>query len=132
MTDFWAGAEIIHTYTRAQAIQDGYLVDAGDAAKEAGFLFPVALTIAAWSEAVQWTHENSAYQDESGRLWDVLTMARHEMKRGTGEGDRARFQVLRIPNTARATVPRLLALQVHIGPGDDGAPVLTIGLPGQD
>lgn len=132
MTGFWDGAEVIHSYTRAEAIADGVLVDAGDAAREAGFRFPVALTIAAWSEAVTWTPGNQAYQDESGRLWDVLTMAQHAARRGTGESDRARFQVLRVPNTPRASVARLLELEMHIGPGDDGAPVITIGLPGQD
>ena len=34
----------IHTYTRAQALADGVLVDAGPLAKEAGFRWPVALT----------------------------------------------------------------------------------------
>ena len=36
--------EVISTYTRAQAIEDGVLVDAGPMAKEAGFNWPVVLT----------------------------------------------------------------------------------------
>src|SRR5690606_27193956 len=39
--------EPIHVYTRAQALADGVLVDAGPLAGEAGFHWPVALTQAA-------------------------------------------------------------------------------------
>jgi type I site-specific restriction endonuclease len=39
--------EPIHSYTRADAFADGYLVDVTDTAREAGFRFPVALTRAA-------------------------------------------------------------------------------------
>ncbi len=134
MTGLFENAEIIHSYSRADAIRDCVLVDAGSTAREAAFTVPVALTIAAWSEAVAWTEGNRAYQDEAGRLWDVLTMARHAIRASTPgpASDRCKFRVLRVPNTARASVARLLELELHIGPGDDGAPVITIGLPGQD
>src|SRR6185437_8267129 len=36
--------EVIYSYTRAQAIADGVLVDVSETAKEAGFKYPVALT----------------------------------------------------------------------------------------
>ncbi|MGW9402311.1 DUF6573 family protein, partial [Streptomyces sp. NPDC055642] len=65
----------IHTYTRAQALADGVLVDAGPLAQEAGFRWPVALTQAAHAEAVAWNPEHEAGQDETGRLWDVLWLA---------------------------------------------------------
>ena len=35
-----AFAPIIHSYTRAQAIEDGILVDVSDTAREAGFTIP--------------------------------------------------------------------------------------------
>ena len=35
---------VIHVYTRAQAIADGVLIDATELAREAGFRFPVALS----------------------------------------------------------------------------------------
>jgi hypothetical protein len=44
--------EVISTYTRAQAIEDGVLVDAGSIALEAGFTGPVALTSAVWADCV--------------------------------------------------------------------------------
>ncbi len=42
--------EPISIYTRAQALDDGFLVDVSELAKEAGFRFPVALTRAAWAD----------------------------------------------------------------------------------
>ena len=45
----------VYTYTRAQALADGVLIDAGPLAREAGLRFPVALTGAAWQDCVAWT-----------------------------------------------------------------------------
>ena len=39
--------DIISTYTRAQAIKDGVLIDVSSTAKEAGFEWPVAITAGA-------------------------------------------------------------------------------------
>lgn len=69
----------IHTYSRAQALEDGVLVDATATAREAGFRYPVALIRAAREDCVAWTDANSrrrTFQDQPGRLWDVLWMAR--------------------------------------------------------
>ena len=41
--------DVIFTYTRAQALADGVLIDAGALAQEAGFRLPVAITAAAWA-----------------------------------------------------------------------------------
>ena len=60
---------VISTYTRAQAIEDGVLVDAGSMANEAGFKWPVALTSAVWVDCVAWTDADSqkqVHQDQSG------------------------------------------------------------------
>jgi len=35
---------VIYSYTRAQAIEDGMFVDVTETAKEAGFKYPVAIT----------------------------------------------------------------------------------------
>ena len=121
----------IHTYTRAYAIRDGVLVDVTTTAHEAGFRVPVALTAAAAHEAVTWDPAHGAHQDPTGRLWDVLTMAHLAATRGS-DTDRAGFHVLRIPNQPGAELPVLTALDLHIGPGDDTEPVVTILLPGED
>ena len=70
--------EVISTYTRAKAIEDGVLIDAGSMAQEAGFKWPVAVTSTAWSDCVAWSEDDSdkqVHQDQSGRVWDVLFSA---------------------------------------------------------
>jgi hypothetical protein len=37
-------ADLIHRYTRAQAIADGVLIDVSAVARKAGITYPVALT----------------------------------------------------------------------------------------
>ena len=44
--------DIVHRYTRADALADGVLVDVSAVAREAGIKFPVALTRAAWERCV--------------------------------------------------------------------------------
>jgi hypothetical protein len=45
-------ADLIHRYTRADAIRDGVLIDVSATAREAGFKYAVALTAAAWAQCV--------------------------------------------------------------------------------
>jgi hypothetical protein len=126
----------IHTYTRAQAIADGTLVDVSELAREYGFTVPVALTAAAWADVVAWDEGNRAIQDETGRLWDVLTMLRHGIWKAKHEAapaaSRLAFNVVRVPNTRTATTPRAATLHAVSGPGDAGEPVLTVMLPTED
>ncbi len=125
--------EAISTYTRAQAIEDGVLVDVTETAREVGFRFPVAMTRAAWEDCVTWSeadNKRQTYQDEAGRLWDVLWMASVAARRNSGS--EVRFQLYRVPRGGRGVRPRLVTLQMLCGPGDEGEPVITIGLPGED
>src|ERR1700694_4913366 len=39
---------VIHSYSRAEALEDGALIDVTSTTREAGFLIPVALTRAVW------------------------------------------------------------------------------------
>lgn len=129
-TSFPAGVTLVHTYTRAQALADGVLVDVSDTARAAGFKVPVALTAAVWADCVAWDHTAEAPpQDEPGRLWDLLVMARLEARRAP-DASVLRFGLLRVP--ARGCRPQLVELMAHIGAGDQGEPVLTIMQPGED
>jgi hypothetical protein len=132
--DFWAGAEVIHSYTRADMLRDGNLVDVNETAKEAGFVWPVAMSAAAHADTVAWNDENDSCQDESGRLWDVLFMAVFAMKSGAKPDARntITYDIVRIPNTKTAVAPRRVTLRVWFGPGDDMEPVVTIMLPEED
>lgn len=119
---------MIHRYTRAQAIADGVLVDVTRAAAEAGFRLPVAMTAAAWADCVAWSNadgERQTHQDRSGRLWDVVWMA-SKAARQAQDAARVPFQLYRVPRDGRSIRARLTTLHLHIGPGDDGEPVITI------
>ena len=126
---------VIATYTRTEAIEEGVLVDAGTMAKEAGFKWPVTLTSAAWSDCVAWTDEDSErqiYQDQSGRLWDVLYMASHAIRTSKDLGDRMLFQLYRVPRDGQSMEAERVTLKLIVGPGDHGEPVVTILLPDED
>lgn len=124
----------IYAYTRAQALEDGTLVDVSELAQEAGFRFPVAMTRGAWTDCVEWSDQDSerqeVCQEEIARLWDVLWLAAHAARRSVG--DHLTFQIHRIPRDGHAIVPDQVTLQMLIGPGDRGEPVMTILLVGED
>jgi hypothetical protein len=124
--------EVISTYTRAQAIEDGVLIDAGSMASEAGFKWPVALTSAVWADCVAWTDDDSQtnpFQDQSGRLFDVLFMASFAIRTSADSGDRLLYELYRVPRDGYSTEAKPVMLKLIIGPGDQGEPVLTILLP---
>jgi type I site-specific restriction endonuclease len=120
---------VISTYSRAQAIEDGVLIDPGSMAREAGFKWPVALTADAWADCVVWAEDDSAkqiHQDQAGRLWDVLFMASHAVRTSQESVERILFQLLRVPRDGRSTEAVLVTLRMIVGPGDSGEPVITI------
>src|SRR5437667_5915729 len=87
--DFWG--EPIFSYSRAQAIADGVLVDLTTATDDkgqrlcpqAGFKIPVAITHVAWAQTIEaggsWRPDGDGEalelkggQSLTGRLWDLL------------------------------------------------------------
>lgn len=130
-----AFGDVIYRYTREQAIADGVLIDVSVTAREAGFILPVAMTAAAWSDAVAWEdadNERQSYQDESGRLWDVLFMAAWAVRSQQRAIQQLSFRLKRIPRDGRSTTSRQLTLKLIFGPGNDGEPVMTILMPNED
>jgi hypothetical protein len=125
--------EPISVYTRRQAIEDGVLVDlmqpeTVDLVREAGFKFPVAMTAGAFAATVAEIEKPLPEgQDIQGRLWDVLWMLACAIK-SAGSTDRVKFRVS-VWNGRRRDKVKLWSL---CGPGDDGAPVVTIMLEGED
>ena len=130
-------SDIIFCYTRENAIDDGFLVDVTEEASETGFVIPVAISRAAWEDCVAWEKEDEDrkpyrnLQDESGRLHDVLWLAFLAAKNGAGDSIRY-FRFNRIPRQGKGVKARLTTLKLHIGPGDQGEPVITIMLPDED
>ena len=138
---------MIYSYTRAQAIEDGVLVDLSDPSftfrpglnilKEAGIKFPVAMTSAAFARVIQDSDEPlPPGQDVSGRLWDVLTMFKFYARKNGG--DTILFPVcvqnwvhVKGKRTERARQENV-QLKAICGPGDTAEPVITIMLPDED
>jgi hypothetical protein len=121
-------ADVIHRYTRADAIRDGVLIDVSPTAAEAGFRWPVALTAAAWAKCVA-VPAGVACQDEVGRLWDVLVLLRFAVSKQGGVV--VRFGV-HVRNDNRDRMPPLVRLKAACGPGDRGEPVVTVMVPDED
>ncbi|MDX2152097.1 MAG: DUF6573 family protein [Bryobacteraceae bacterium] len=122
--------ELIHAYTRKQALEDGVLVDLGALASEAGFRWPVAVTRTVYDgilvppKAVE--QEGQSF---TGRAWDLLTVLRLEARR-TGGGREVRFAPLFVSRPGEP--PKAVPLKAVSGPGDDGEPVITVMLPDED
>lgn len=124
----------IHVYSRAQALDDGVLVDITRMAKEAGFKIPVAVTLAVWDEYIDWTNEDSkkqTHQDLTGRLWDILWMLYLACRHNSDEAY-LNYRLYVIPRDGQSKKPRQIELKAVIGGGDNGEPVITIMLPNED
>ena len=119
-------AQIISRYTRAQAIEDGVLVDVSNVAREAGITFPVAMTRAVWVQCAEVPEGLEGVQDEQGRLWDVLWMLKVAIRRSGGE--HVTYQVI-FQNGPGNRNRHTVTLWAICGPGDQGEPVITIMLP---
>ena len=120
--------DVIHAYTRADALADGVLVDISPWAQEAGFKYPVAVTEAVW-DIIEPSEELQADgQDAVGRAWDLLTILHHGISRSAD--DEVHFAPLFVLKPASNAEP--VAMYAKCGPGDDGEPVITIILASED
>ncbi len=127
MSGFFDDADVISTYSRAQAIEDGALVDVSELARDAGFRVSVAITAAL--HGLLSDIPTGSGEDYTGRLWDVLWMASLAARRGANS-DRVHFEV--IVNQPGKPRGALVKLWSQIGPGDTWEPVITIMLEGED
>ncbi|MHB1538256.1 MAG: DUF6573 family protein [Solirubrobacteraceae bacterium] len=114
--------ELIYSYSRAQALANGVLVDITERAKRSGIRYPIACTAGVWS-LTECLPENDtdtlAGVVADVRLAEVLTAMREAIRAARGT-DRVAFRALGA------------ALWAQCGPGDTGAPVITIMLIGED
>ena len=123
-------SDLIHVYTRAQALKDGVLVDCTELAREAGFTWPVAISDHLYHDyivpALALMAEGQSIQ---GRLWDVLQVLRYAI-RSSKDDTYLRFTVLF--QISPGTTPVPVEIISVAGPDDDGSPCLTIMLPEDD
>jgi hypothetical protein len=118
---------VIYSYTRAQAIADGVLIDVSETAKEAGIVYPTAFTAAVWAKYVE-TLEKVGCPDEKARVAYLLFMFHAAAKASSPKTDTLLFDVIVMIDDKLKTEK----LKSICGPGDSAEPVLTIMLPGED
>jgi hypothetical protein len=141
LSPFWTGEDIISVYTRADALQDGVLVEVPvNLSIEAGVKIPVALTSEAWYFIDPGNLDELPGQSITGRLWDLLhvfrviaSQARHTDRilfnvAFLMPGSNSREQSIQDPGEHEEVV----SFKAICGPGDDMKPVVTIMLPWED
>lgn len=124
----------IFSYTRAQAINDGVLVDVSELAKEAGFTIPVAVTDTVWFNYIEWTQDDNkqqTYQNLNGRLWDVLSMLRFAIRKQL-DSQIINYKLAVVPRDGKSRRTKTVQLKATIGAGDNSEPVITIMLTSED
>jgi hypothetical protein len=131
---------VIYAYTRSDAIRDGVLVELTQAA-EAGFKVPVAITSAAYAACIAWPEADPKLPSilwlrEEMVLVAAIAEARAHRRRMTGgkveRPDRIDFIVETVQLREGKADQIQVALYMVIGGGDQGEPVGTIMLVGED
>ena len=122
---------VIFRYTRAQAIEDGVLVDLTEWSREVGFKIPVACTAAVWNGYVVPPKGTEALgQSIRGRTHDLLWMLYVAIRQcSSTREDQLRYRVIFVMSGGKQET---LTLKSICGPGDEAEPVLTVMLPDED
>jgi type I site-specific restriction endonuclease len=123
--------EVISVYSRAQAIEDGVLVDLSRWSKEMGIRFPVAVTDTVFHTYLNPSKEvaEAQGQDVEGRIWDLLTMFRWSIHNGKAKSE-IQFQTRFVMDTRGKQQDITFKALCH--GGDNLEPVITIMMPHED
>ena len=120
---------VVYSYSRAQAIADGVLVDVTEEAKAIGFKLHTVVTEHLFHGYVEPPAGlDGEGQSVIGRLHDLMVLALFAARKAVNI-DRVTFKVDFLMAPGRKETIEVVA---HIGPGDQGEPVLTIMLPEDD
>ena len=126
--NFFGG--VIYAYSRSQAVADGVQVDVTKTAQEAGIKFPMFLTRAVFDAYVAVPPDVTG-QDEAGRLWDLVWMARFAILRSHGHTDRLPVALYVRNDNHRAKLVKLIATCSALDI-DDPQPALTLMMTDED
>ena len=103
--------ELIYSYSRKQALADQVLIDVSDVAKRSDFLLPTVVS-----------SNLLAVIDAENQLPVLFAVFHDKIKFKQGLEDILETQTI-------SKTGRVITVILHIGPGDDGKPVLTMMLP---
>lgn len=136
--------EVISSYSRSQAIEDGVLVDMSDYTpdgesvtliRQAGFKLPLAVTRAVYDRLIMLPDNYHGCQDITGRFWDILTCLKNAIVRSDVHGDQICFSVyVRAVNNNGSDAHQVKPEQLKavVSPDDNGEPVFTVMFPDED
>lgn len=123
--------EVVHTYSRAQAIADGWLVEADpELTERLDYLVPIVYTRAVYEDCVAWAADDGPLQDQEGREWDLL-FALRMWAMSAPDADWITLPLMRIPKGSRDARVEQVQLLASFGPGDSEEPVLTVMFPSE-
>ena len=122
--------ETVYIYTRAHAIADGFQIDVTKTAQEAGIRFPVFISRAVYDAYVT-VPPDVAGQDEAGRLWDVLTLLRHAIRKAQPGQSRLPFALYVRNDNRRPRLVKLIATCAALDV-DDPQPAITVIMPDEN
>lgn len=121
-------SEVIYSYTRKQALEDGVLVDLNQfiPIHESGYKYPIACTETVWN-IINAAVKNKKYcNDYEGVIWDIIYMSR--FKSQAISASTHLYKVI-ITGVSRQ---RTFTFKIMVHPGDNMEPVITIMLPEED
>jgi hypothetical protein len=96
---------------------------------EHGFKYPVAVTDRAGSEVVIPPGEVATWQDDLGRLNDLLTCLKYAIKK-SGKAQETQFKMDVMTNDREPV--KTITLKGTCTPGDNLEPVITVMFPDED
>ena len=103
--------DVIYSYTRAEALADGVLIDVSEVARRSDFLLPTVVS-----------SNLLAVIDAENQLPVLFAVFHDKIKFKQGLEDILETQTI-------SKSGRVITVILHIGPGDNGEPVLTMMLP---
>ncbi|HOB18551.1 MAG TPA: helix-turn-helix domain-containing protein [Candidatus Methanoculleus thermohydrogenotrophicum] len=110
--------------TRQDAIDDGDLIEITRMGRDAGIIYPLAVSAQAAQSMVPFP--NMPQETVTENLWDTLNAFRE--KASTTTAEEFKFQVSLYQNGLVPTI----TFKATVSPGDDGEPVITIMMPDED
>jgi hypothetical protein len=121
----------ICTWSRVQAVADGFQVDITRTAQKAGIRFPVFLSRAVFDACVAMP-EGATGQDEAGRLWNIVWALRFAIRRAGAHGQIYVSFVIYVGD--ESCRPKLVKLAASCGAldMDDSQTAITITMPDEE
>lgn len=119
------------TWSRAQAVVDGFQLDITRTAKKAGIRFPVFLTRAVFDACVA-VPEGTPEHDKAGRLWNIVWTLRFVIRKAGRHGQiYVPFDLYVCDDDCR---PKLVKLIASFGAldFDDSQTAITITMPNEE